>query len=463
MSSKVTITPEMHSKIFELYQNNTPITAIVRELGLSYPSTYKYIRDNPDVFKSRKEFHSISAETLEKMISFWNAGHSANEMAAHFNISLKKVYEIIEKYPYKFSQKIKITSPQLKILVDNHDRVIEMWNCGTRVDDIAKYFNVSSSVLYKYIRQNPESFVKRSLITPTMQKELISLWNSGFSIKDITSKLHISYKALYRHISLFPNLFPKRENYSQVLQDNTVITPEVLEEIAEMWKQGISVKNISKKIGVSTQSIYRHIKRHPEKFPKRVAFSQEEHNKLLEFWRKNIPVKQIAEELNKSVNTINRYINHHRSDFPKKKTCINSQTENEIIALWNSGVKGKDIAAKLGCSPSNVFIFVNHDPRCTRRGKAGINRKLFVELWNNGTSVAEIAKHFSIKTTTVYVYSKKYSECISRNTENSNKKERFVELWNKGLSKIEIAEILGIKPSTVTCYARRYPGCISRK
>ena len=463
MAMKIVVTPEIHDRIVQLYQKNETIVTIAKEIGFSYAYTYKYIREHPEVFGKRKH---IFPEVRAQMIEFWNEGHSAKEVAEKFNVSLKTVYNVMSGYPVRSNKKIKPASPQYDILRTNHDTIVRMWKHGIRTADIAKRYNVSTQYLYRYMVRNRESFPKRNAtVSPEMHDELVKLWNSGCKVEDIIDKLHISSSVLYNYISIFPELFPKRKkNCDHIpMPENTKITPEVLEEISKMWNDGITVREISRHFKVSTQSIYKHIGRHPEIFPERKTISSEQHDKLVELWKRNVSVTQMAKTINKSTNTVNHYIDTHPNDFPRRKNYINPNTHDDIAKLWNNGVKAKEIAAMLGCSNSNVFAFVTRNPNCVRRGKAGINRELFIELWNSGTPASEIAKQIGIKKGTVYAYSRNFPECNSRPTGYETKREAFVKLWNEGLAVTEIADKLGIQTSTVRFYSRKYPGCIKRK
>ena len=457
MPMKIVVTPEMHDRMIELYEKNETIKAISNDIGVSYAFTYKYIREHTEVFGARKH---IFPEIRSKMIEFWNDGHSAKEVADEFHVSLRTVYNVMKGNPVKFTARV---SPQYDILRTNHDAIVKMWNDGLKTAYIANQYNVSTQYLYRYIVKNRESFQKRNgVLTSEMHDELVKLWNSGCKIKEIKAALGISSGKIYNHISFFPELFPKRPYGPKIQPENTKITPEVLEEIAKMWKQRVSVRDIAKHFDVSTQAIYKHISKHPEMFPEREKITPEEHAKLIELWKTDMSIREMAKAIERPVNTVTRYIDIHPNEFPKRKNFINVQTHDMIISLWNDGVKAKDIADMLGCSASNIFAFVTRNPNCTRRGKAGINRKLFVKLWNNGASADEIAKRIGIKKRSVYAYSKKFTECININTENEKKREAFVKLWNEGLPVVEIAEKLGIKTSTARYYSRTYPGCIPR-
>ena len=90
----------------------------------------------------------------------------------------------------KMSKKIVIT-PEM------HNRIVELYEKKDSIKNIAADIGCSYSFVYSYIRNHPETFLRR-YISPELRNQIIGLWNAGASPEEISEKLSISLEDLYK-------------------------------------------------------------------------------------------------------------------------------------------------------------------------------------------------------------------------------------------------------------------------
>jgi Mor family transcriptional regulator len=89
-------------------------------------------------------------------------------------------------------------------------------------------------------------------LSSKMVKDIIDKYNNGESVVDIAIEYNISKTAVYNHIKNNPNAI-KKTNYTN-LPDTTI------DNIIKDYKSGIKVIDLAKKYNVSKVTIYSHIR-----------------------------------------------------------------------------------------------------------------------------------------------------------------------------------------------------------
>ncbi len=140
-------------------------------------------------------------------------------------------------------------------------RVIELYKSGVPVDEIAKRFCINRATIYSILRRHgvePMRKRRRSRsLTPEEEEQLIHEYKEGVPVQDLLEKYGVSttklYEILRKHgVKLRAR---KRSHRRRRLSDEEVKT------IIELYRSGVSVYEIAKRLGRPVSTVYAVLKR----------------------------------------------------------------------------------------------------------------------------------------------------------------------------------------------------------
>lgn len=100
----------------------------------------------------------------------------------------------------------------------------------------------------------------------------------------------------------------------------TDITPEMHRKIVELYRNDVSVEEMSNRLGIPYSEIYNYIVQ-SKIIAKKKFFTSEMHNTLVKLWYENVPVKDIAKKMHISPQIIYGHIKCY-GGFPQRRRVI---------------------------------------------------------------------------------------------------------------------------------------------
>lgn len=141
-----------HEEFVKLWNDDVGISEIALKFGErnDYISHYAY-RHRAECPKHE----TISRINHEEFVRLWNANANISEIALRFGISNNYVYS------YAFKHRAECPVRQEKTCQNNHDEFVKMWNnADVSIKEIAKKFEVSIPMVYKYAKNHKDECPK---------------------------------------------------------------------------------------------------------------------------------------------------------------------------------------------------------------------------------------------------------------------------------------------------------------
>ena len=287
--------------------------------------------------------------------------------------------------------------------------------------------------------------VKRSKQIAKRREEIARLYNEGKETNEIAEELGISKQIVYQDIRILieEKRIVKRERKRGTKSKNTEKSKQIAkrrEEIARLYNEGKTVKEISEELGVTIATVYNDIKvlveekrivkntkrrtqdEKPEEtkgrkkeIQKRVAKRREE---IARLYNEGKTVKEISEELGVTIATVYNAIKVLEAEEKierhkvrrKKNTAKVAKRREEIARLYNKGKEANEIAEELGIFKQIVYQDIRiliEEKRIVKRergtrSKSTKRREEVARLYNEGKEADEIAEELGISKQIVY-------------------------------------------------------------
>ena len=350
--------------------------------------------------------------------------------------------------------------------------------------------------------------VNRSKQIAKRREEIARLYNEGKETNEIAEELGISKQIVYQDIRILieEKRIVKRERKRGTKSKNTEKSKQIAkrrEEIARLYNEGKTVKEISEELGVTIATVYNDIKvlveekrivkntkrrtqdEKPEEtkgrkkeIQKRVAKRREE---IARLYNEGKTVKEISEELGVTMATVYNAIKVLEAEEKierhkvrrKKNTAKVAKRREEIARLYNKGKEANEIAEELGISKQIVYQDIRiliEEKRIVKRergtrSKSTKRREEVARLYNEGKEADEIAEELGISIQIVYRdirilieekrIVKRERKSYRRSKPNNKKLEKIEELFSKGKSYGEIADELNLSIIDVMSYLQQ--------
>lgn len=129
-------------------------------------------------------------------------------------------------------------------------------------------------------------------------------------------------------------------------------TDEQLAALDELWRRGLTTKEIARELGRTHSSVRAYIADNRARFGYRTgrpySLTKQEYAIAKRLWANGRTVKQIAARLGRSERQISSLTCHHRRDFPYKYDISGIDWVPEAIRMHELGADLKEIAARCG-------------------------------------------------------------------------------------------------------------------
>ena len=310
----------------------------------------------------------VPVRTIERDIEFINE-HSKRRQAI---ISASVQTEIM------LGRKKEEKPPEVKVkrskqIAKRREEVARLYNEGKTAKEIAEEIGVSIQIVYQdiHILVEEKRIVKRERKSLTRSKktkrieqvakrreEVVRLYNEGKTVDEISKKIGVSIATIYSDIKVL-EAEEKIERHKIKRKKNTAKLTKRREEIARLYNEGKTPKEIAEKLGISLTVVYRDLKEleNEEKIKRRKREVGErkrknsnspkinKSKKIEELFSKGKSYGEIAEELDMSIIDVMRYLQQIKD--VKEETRINGDRKTNVKILYEEGKKISNIAKKL--------------------------------------------------------------------------------------------------------------------
>ena len=231
--------------------------------------------------------------------------------------------------------------------------IIELRKQGTSLKDIGFIYKIPSYEISKILKKNLEDYQKYYLRSrkdkPIDVESIIKMRKNGNSLEKIAdiNKIHVSTvrKVLLKHL----------KDYSDYAL-NAPVTEEEIETIIRLRKEKNSIRKIAIKVGHSTGTVGRIIRRNLEDYQKynqqyisknkgkRSRLTREEINKIIKLRKQEKTLLDISRITNVSLYLINKTLKTYLEDYQNYYlTKINRVLDKDIKHIIKLRKQGKSI------------------------------------------------------------------------------------------------------------------------
>ena len=251
---------ELKERVLELYNQGIEIKEIAKSLKVPVGSINVCTRKlkKEGIIQSRGLIKNIEKEKAkEKILKLYNSKAGTEEIAKALNISLPTMY----RYIRELREEGKIQG--IKKKEERKEKTLELYNQGIEVKEIAKRLNVTVETINTYIKELEEEgrAEKRKTLRKTSKKEenkekILELYNQGLEIKEIAKRLNVTAVTINTYIKelIEEGRIQEGKDLKQRKKE------EKKEEVLRLYKQGIETKEIAKKLNLADLTIHRYIR-----------------------------------------------------------------------------------------------------------------------------------------------------------------------------------------------------------
>lgn len=146
-----------------------------------------------------------SEENLKELASMYESGCNMEDVAKHFQVSLKSCYRALEKARNRYGMNLRKPSRSFFSDKKKFDKLVKMYRKNKySMEEIAKHFGVSKTTCYKALQDvEPKVRFARTIMGDEEKRaEFLKMHNEGFSMQEITEHFHICLATGYRVLSM---------------------------------------------------------------------------------------------------------------------------------------------------------------------------------------------------------------------------------------------------------------------
>ncbi|MCM1338281.1 MAG: helix-turn-helix domain-containing protein [Muribaculaceae bacterium] len=434
--------------LMQLINSGKTVKEIKSELGIATDTYYKLLRERGISYKKIKTSPTPDI-TKEQLADLLSQGITVPKICEMLKITAHKYYRLVEKLGVKNSRTAK-SENRAKVTAEALAQCVKK---GMAVDDICKFFGISGKAYYDFLK-------KFGIKTPAMlstqrnasitKEQIVKLIDAGKSVKEISAELGITESAYTSLVSKFgiqteAKLAKQRlsgvteeclrtlvtsgkfvdeiceklnipvRTYSRLLDKFGIITDRKAakarvasikkEELQALVDEGLTPKEISRRLNIPTASFYKLLKR--LKIDYTYAHHQREivipKAKLEEAAASGKSVDEIAKDLGIATTTY-----HEKAKLAQVKTVFRDSIDNlnaipkeTIQKLLDSGESVEQICEKLNITKANYVALLrkyNLDTaqRRSLENIANISKSQVLELRADGKTNKEICTELNI-------------------------------------------------------------------
>ena len=223
------------------------------------------------------------------------------------------------------------------------------------------------------------------------------------------------------------------------------------EAILRLHNEGFAVSNIAKELKCTEPAVRKILKSEFKITPNNpsgqsiLKYSREEIKKL---YADGLTTKEIAKKLGCALETARRILKELGLKLGRlpKGVVLQRISRDDVAKLHEEGFSKKQIAEKLGCSYVSVNVILNNELQLvTQREKRGIlPHSEIVEYYKKGFTLVELAERYGVHFSSIRnILLKENVQLSTVGKPVKYSREEFKNLHQQGLSNAEISETLG--------------------
>ena len=327
--------------------------------GLSYSSVVNIVESLKYEIKFNKpggEYNKVDEDQNRRIVELYEKGVLIPEIAKIFDLSCSNVEYNIKCYRLNFGDGI-TKKHKRSTYTEEKEKIIDLYKNGMKIIDISRTMKLSTSTIHRRLRDfryKTNEYENDNNNDNEDVDEMINLTED--QIKVILNLYYDENKSLLEISNIMD--IPKSVIRKKIIDSSNgdVVSskwnfniPE--QEIFKMYVvEKKTPKEIAKRYGCSVNVIYQKLKKHGWKNRTKKIPSG-----VLEEMIKEKPVSVISEELNVSNSSIYRKL-HNEGLLPEKKKGREKNTDQDdrIIDLYKNGTKLVDISVIVGLSKATV-------------------------------------------------------------------------------------------------------------
>lgn len=272
-----------------------------------------------------------------KVFELWQTGMSYVQIAKKYGCSQQYIGAIVSE----LKQYKQYTDPKDVI----EQKILRLLKDGLTYEEIGKECNCSSEKTYHIAKKYGIS--RKKLLSEDTKNKIIKMYEADptRTYKEISSMIGVSIASVGRVL---------RSKKQSFIDGNGVSTAN---EIISLYKNGATIKEISKTVDVSTDSVREVLRGVNLYTPEIRAITSEEKAKIIEMYETNpyITYDQIAEEIGFSNTAVGNVIRKYN----REKEVLTEDVKQEIISLYKDGLNVTQISKMVDFSQASVSKVIN--------------------------------------------------------------------------------------------------------
>lgn len=275
-------------KIIELRKKGCIFSEIAKEINISEKTIRKIYSQLPNVNEIEQEFKKqyklrnitrikTSEDLAEQIIEARKQGMSQPQIAKLLKCPEAKISKVLvnaenrEEIEQEFQKNYKKEN-QEQIPENILNQIIEARKAGKSYIAIGKIFGYTSGTIRKYIvnHENYEEIEKthhqnseKIIITNEILEEMAQQYREGASLKEISTNFNCANSGVCKRLQNHPdwlNIKKEHNNNSSI----TILTPERIEKIAQLRSLGNTHAQIAKTVNSKPATVAKYLRMHPD-------------------------------------------------------------------------------------------------------------------------------------------------------------------------------------------------------
>lgn len=373
------------------------------------------------------------------------SGMAVKEVADKYNLSVPSIYNIMKKNEVEATGLVRLYTDEQK------ERALEEYLSGKyTAEQVAKRTGVGIETVYalKARSLRKERTHKPGPETKLPLDEIVKLYEEGYGVRSLGNKFNASSTTIKFHLNKLGVYKGERE----------IVKNSKTDDIINLSKEGLSVKEICTKLSVSHSFVYTTLK---EADIKPNTYSKSD--TILKEWEAlsadvDSYAKQkealiiLAERFSLEKRTVVKTLKNAGIELIKDYSL--SEKKDQIVKLFKEGVTPIEIGSRLDCSKTYVYQVLEENgiERKVHRQEGVISAEDELEiatLYKDGKNATQLAVKYKTNSEHIYEILKRQGvEIRTRSSMSQEVLDSIISLTGQMMPK-EIAEKLGISLTTV--------------
>ena len=396
LKSKEELKKLLIERVREQYKNGEKtVTELSRETGLSDMTISSYIKD-VETKVNKKDIRD------KQILELKEAGKSAKEISEILGISLQTVYKIFSLNGIKVESKSVDENVKQQVLAEYKSK-------KSTVSQIAKKYNVSEAVVYKWARLKREGLeepkerkLKESKFSDTAIQEIIKEYQAGSGIRYLSKKNKASPMTIKRLL--------EEANVYEGKRDIVKTYPSK-EQILSLVRQGCSVKIICEKLQTPKSYVCSVVKNSKDTVvkPKKIDLFLEEwktvEKDVCSYEDQDNALTLLASKYSLEKRNLRQALKNAGVEFLQREHNDAFILEMQCKArdMYLKGTSVKEICEKLDLKQGYVYSLLSGIKK-QPTGNTGLSKEIIEQVLSLSKTkkVAEVAEELQISVSSVY-------------------------------------------------------------